>query len=79
MQNLFLELREIFFWQLVERCVILRKMKAKKKEEKNGIYTSVKIRTEHYLLVKNHKANTGINMDFFIGEAIVEKLQKEKK
>lgn len=51
----------------------------KKKEIKEEKYTSIKILTEHYQLVKNYKANTGVNMDFFIGQAILEKLQKEKK
>jgi hypothetical protein len=52
---------------------------AAKKKPKDGIYTSIKIRTEHYLLAKKNKDNTGINIDFFVGQAIVEKLQKEKK
>lgn len=42
-------------------------------------YTSIKIRTEHYQLVKDNKEKTGINIDFFIGQAIVEKLSKSKK
>ncbi len=54
-------------------------MKPKKQEEKKVEYKSIKIREDHYVLVKNHKKDTGVNIDFFVGQAIVEKLQKEKK
>jgi len=41
-------------------------------------YKSIKIREEHYNLVKENKDKTGVNIDFFIGQAIVEKLKKQK-
>lgn len=49
----------------------------KGKKSKRAEYTSIKIRTEHYNMVKENKAKTGINIDFFVGQAIVEKLQKK--
>lgn len=42
-------------------------------------YKSIKIREEHYSMAKSHKDKTGVNIDFFIGQAIVEKLAKFKK
>lgn len=42
-------------------------------------YRSIKIKEEHYDLVKGNKEKTGVNIDFFVGEAIKEKLEKEKK
>lgn len=53
-------------------------MKAKNSQKKGG-YKSVKIREEYYSLVKENKEKTGVNIDFFVGQAIVEKLEKEKK
>ena len=52
-------------------------MKPKKQELKQIEYRSIKIKEEHYLLVKAHKQSTGVNIEFFIGQAIIEKLQKE--
>lgn len=54
-------------------------MKPQKQEDKKVEYKSIKIREEHYALVKAHKVSTGVNIDFFIGQAILEKLQKSKK
>lgn len=48
----------------------------KKKEAAKVEYKSIKIRKEHYNLVKGNKDKTGINIDFFIGQAIIEKLAK---
>lgn len=53
-------------------------MKAEKQKKKIE-YKSIKIREEHYVLVKTNKENTGTPMDYFIGQAIVEKLGKQKK
>lgn len=53
-------------------------MKAEK-QAKRVEYTSIKIRTEDYQLVKGNKDKTGINIDFFVGQAIREKLSKSKK
>jgi hypothetical protein len=41
-------------------------------------YITIKILKEHYKLVKNNKKNTGVNIDFFIGQAITEKLSTQK-
>ena len=54
-------------------------MKLRKPEDKKVEYKSIKIREDHYVLVKKHKEDTGVNIDFFVGQAIIEKLQKEKK
>lgn len=45
----------------------------------SGLYTSIKIRTKDYELVKRNKEKTGVNIDFFIGQAIAEKLKKQKR
>jgi len=50
-----------------------------KKNGKKILYKSIKIREEHYNLVKGNKEKTGINIDFFVGQAIIEKLKKEKQ
>lgn len=51
----------------------------KKKAVADSGYRSIKIKEEHYDLVKDNKEKTGVNIDFFVGQAIVEKLEKEKK
>lgn len=38
-------------------------------------YTSIKIKKEHYELLRHNKKTTGINIDRFVGDLIVEKLQ----
>ncbi len=50
-------------------------MKAEQKKAKLP-YTSIKIKTEHYLIAKEIKDNHGINIDFFVGQAIVEKKER---
>lgn len=51
-------------------------MKAKEKG-KRVVYKSIKIREEHYNLVKENKDKTGVNIDFFLGRLITAKLQKK--
>lgn len=53
-------------------------MKAKQSAKEES-HKSIKIRREHYIMVLDNKERTGRNIDFFVGQAIVEKLQKEKK
>lgn len=54
-------------------------MKRKKAGTPTNGYKTIKIKTEHYLMVKNNKKSTGVPIEFFVGQAIIEKLQKEKK
>lgn len=51
----------------------------KGKKEKKVNYISIKIREEHYNLVKENKSKSGVNIDFFVGKAIEEKIEREKK
>ena len=40
-------------------------------------FKSVKIKVEYYNLVKAHKEAKGVSIDFFIGQAILEKFERE--
>lgn len=51
---------------------------AKKKSVKPVKYVSIKIREEHYNIAKKNKDENGVNIDFFVGQAIEEKSKKKK-